>query len=394
MANPTKKHPVNGMEYLKGREKVIFENGIVCTLPEFEQTLSMSVEELDARMASWEKDVQKYMFDFRYAVSTGIMRRKAKFVPQVKEVAASPVSVEVNEPSGDEYEAFKEPEEELEEESDEASSLHLGSWTVEKSPATRISPDAIILYVMIVVGLLSAVMSAYHTATCMQSFGRPLAVGIVTGIVMVLFSATAFTAGRWFLSEKGAVKGFSAMFLTLGTVIVMYSMLSTLTVNYGAWKGVSEAEEQVELEGNAELEAYDKKLEVLSGRIESQRKEVERLEGEADYWKAKSWAKYDTISSQIKSEKQKKAELEDEYTSLLSDRPSVIKKAQDRHEDVFTFLASFVNGNPRTLRLFMQAVPAMFFDVIAPFALSCAVYLAEKRRKRFEREEVESSELD
>lgn len=390
MANPTKKHPVNGMEYLKGREKVIFENGIVCTLPEFEQTLSMSVEELDACMVVWEKDVQKYMFDFRYAVSTGIMRRKAKFVPQVKEVAASPVSVEVNEPSGDEYEAF----EELEEENDEASSLPLGSWTVEKSPAPRISPDAIILYVMIVVGLLSAVMSAYHTATCMQSFGRPLAVGIVTGIVMVLFSATAFTAGRWFLSEKGAVKGFSAMFFTLGTVIVTYSMLSTLTVNYGAWKGVSEAEEQVELEGNAELEAYDKKLEVLSGRVESQKKEVERLEGEADYWKAKSWAKYDTISSQIESEKQKKAELEDEYISLLSDRPSVIKKAQDRHEDVFTFLASYVNGNPRTLRLFMQAVPAMFFDVIAPFALSCAVYLAEKRRKRFEREKVESSELD
>lgn len=366
MANPTKKHPVNGMEYLRGREKVIFENGIVCTLPEFEQTLSMSVEELDARMAAWEKDVQKYMFDFRYAVSTGIMRRKAKFVPQVKEVA---------------------------EENDEASSLPLGSWTVEKSPAPRISPDAIILYVMVVVGLLSAVMSAYHTATCMQSFGRPLAVGIVTGIVMVLFSATAFTAGRWFLGEKGAVKGFSAMFLTLGIVIVMYSMLSTLTVNYGAWKGVSEAEEQVELEGNAELEAYDKKLEVLSGRIESQKKEVERLEGEADYWKAKSWAKYDTISSQLEGEKQKKAELEDEYTSLLSDRPSVIEKAQDRHEDAFMFLASFVNGNPRTLRLFMQAVPAMFFDVIAPFALSCAVYLAEKRRKQFEREEVESSEL-
>jgi hypothetical protein len=29
----------------------------------------------------------------------------------------------------------------------------------------------------------------------------------------------------------------------------------------------------------------------------------------------------------------------------------------------------------------MQAVPAMFFDIIAPFALSCAIYLAEKRKE-------------
>lgn len=379
MAYKTARHPVSGMEMLVGQTKVIFENGVVCTVPEYEDTLDMSTDEFDARMRSWEKVGEHYQFDFRYAVTTGVIRRKAHYVPQTKVV---PVNQEVNAPAGTDVELVPDRTS-REHEGDFDGAEPLGSWVVEKAPEPVLTPQSVIFCVMSVVGLLAALMSAYHTAMAMQAFGRPLAVGIVTGAVMVLFSATSFTAARWFLSEKGAVRSFAALFAALGVLVISYSMLSTLTVNYGAWQDVSETEQQAEVSGSAELDSYTQALELAKESLARQRAEVGRLSEEGIYWRSRNWKKADAVDAELKEARQKEEGLMREYSSLLSRRPEVVRNVQEGHEDVFSFLSSFFGWDPRTLRLFMQAVPAMFFDIIAPFALSCAVYLAEKKRRTY-----------
>lgn len=379
MAYKTARHPVSGMEMLVGQTKVIFENGVVCSVPEYEDTLDMSADDFDARMRSWEKVGEHYQFDFRYAVTTGIIRRKAHYVPQTKVV---PVNQEVNPPTGTDGEPVPDrmPREY---ERDFGGTEPLGSWVVEKAPEPVLTPQSVIFCVMSVVGLLAALMSAYHTAMAMQAFGRPLAVGIVTGAVMVLFSATSFTAARWFLAEKGAVRFFAVLFVGLGVLVISYSMLSTLTVNYRAWQDVSETEQQAEVHGSAELDSYTQALELAKENLARQRAEVGRLSEESTYWRSRNWKKADAVDAELKEARQKEEGLMREYSSLLSRKPEVVRNVQEGHEDVFSFLSSFFGWDPRTLRLFMQAVPAMFFDIIAPFALSCAVYLAEKRRRTY-----------
>lgn len=348
-------HPVSGTKLIEGRNLVLWENGTVCTPDEYEGTLGMSPEELDGVMRVWKQNAARAGHDWKYAVTTGRLRRK----PVRKADAPDGQS---GEPDG-----HKEQEE------------------ARETPAVRrgLSPASVIFFVMVIVGLVAAGMSAYHTAVALASFGHPLAVGIVTGTVMVLFSATAFTAGRWFMQEKGPVRFFSVLFIALGAIIVAYSMLSTLTVNYDAWSGTEDAKESERLSDSGETELYERRLRMLGERMDAQKAETERLTGEADYWQKMSWARYDAVAEQLRESREKEDELAAEYDVLLLARPGTTPAAeQERPADVFMFLTGLFGGNADILRLFMQAVPAMFFDVIAPFALSCAVYLSEKRRRR------------
>lgn len=351
MAFRTERHPANGMEMLVGKEHVLFSNGVLCTTAEYEGTAGMSADRFDAVMLRWEQD-PKRQYDFRYAVTTGILRKKAR-------------------------------------QTGETESAENGGGT-ESAPAIEkrrvLEPQTIIFLVMCVTGLMSAGMSAYHTAVAMTSFGRPLAIGIITGTVMVLFSATAFTAARWFLMERGAVKGFSLLFAALGTVIVVYSMMSTLTVNYDAWKDVSEDEAAVSAGDSAVLTAYDARLRLLEAELDKADAEIASLEADAEYWRSMSWARYDAMAAKLDVARTRRGELAGEYGSLLSSRPEAVAVVREEtfEGDAFSFLAGFLGAEPSFLRLFMQAVPAMFFDVIAPFALSCAVYLAERKRRAHE----------
>jgi hypothetical protein len=341
-----KVHPVTGEKYIEGKNKIIMASGIVLTPAEFAQTTMMSKEEVGALMQELAGREDRYKFDYKYALTTGILRHFQK-KPEPKP-SETPVSV-----------------------------ANLQKSKVQR----RISPALVILLVMCITGLLSALMSAYHTTVAMAIFGRPRLVGLVTGTVMVLFSATAFTAARWFWQEKGFVRWFAVVFVLLGLMVIAYSMLSTLVVNYNAWSTV-DTEQKEEVAGNSEeLNAYNYRIELKESELAELQADVDTLSAEADYWKDKSWKRYDELSIQLSKQRQKITSVRSELNELISGKPQAAAKAGNEKEDVFTFLSGFVKVQPKTLRLFMQAVPAMFFDIIAPFALSCAIYLAEKRKE-------------
>ena len=343
-----KKHPVLGMNYIAGQKNIVFENGIICTPLEFAETCKMSKEEIAALMQEWSEDPKHYKYDYQYAKSTGILRHFQKKVASAPAPAEKPRFVE----------------------------------KLQKPAARRkITPALIILFVMCVTGILSAIMSDYHTTVVNTIFGRPLIIGLVTGTVMVLFSATAFTAARWFWNEGGFARAFSVLFAALGIMVIAYSMMSTLIVNYDAWNKTA-TEEKIETASNSEeLAAFDTKVNLKNEELDGLKRTEKELMEEAEYWKDKSWKRYDALEEQISDVRKKITDTRAELSSLISERPQVASKAGEEKEDVFTFLSTFIKISPRTLRLFMQAVPAMFFDIIAPFALSCAIYLAERKKE-------------
>lgn len=343
-----RKHSVLGINYIAGQKYIIFENGVICTPSELTASEKLTPEEAGAWMQELVGREDRYKFDYQYARTTGILRHYQKKPLPASSAPEQPKSVEKLQ---------------------------------KKAVRRKITPAAIILFVMCVTGVLSAVMSDYHTTVVNMSFGRPVLIGLVTGTVMVLFSATAFTAARWFWQEKGFARAFSLLFAALGIMVIAYSMMSTLIVNYNAWTE-TDIQEKVETASNSEeLIAFNTRVklkeEELSGLLDTEKELLE----EAEYWKDKSWKRYDALQEQLSDIRSKITDTRAELSSLISERPQVASKAGEEKEDVFTFLASFIKVSPRTLRLFMQAVPAMFFDIIAPFALSCAIYLAEKKKE-------------
>lgn len=342
-----RKHPVLGLNYIAGQKNIIFENGVVCTPAEFAASEMLSKNEAGAWMQELIGREDRYKFDYQYAKSTGILRhfqKKTQTVP----AAVNPEPVE----------KLQKPK------------VH-----------RKITPALIILLVMSITGIMSAVMSAYHTTIVNRIFGRPTVIGLVTGTVMVLFSATAFTAARWFWSEGGFARAFSVLFASLGIMVITYSMMSTLIVNYDAWNKTA-TEERIETASNSEeLSAFDTKVKLKNEELDGLKSTEKELLEEAEYWKDKSWKRYDALQEQLTDVRKKITDARLELSSLISERPQVASKAGEEKEDAFMFLSTFIKISPRTLRLFMQAVPAMFFDIIAPFALSCAIYLAEKKKE-------------
>lgn len=345
-----KVHPVTGEKYIEGKNKIIMESGIVLTPAEFAMTAKMSKEEVGALMQELSEHEDRYRFDYKYALTTGILRHFQK-KPEGNQGKTAEISIKS-------VEKLQKPK-------------------VQK----KLSVVLIILVVMIVTGLMSACMSAYHSTKTLQIFGRPLVIGIITGTVMVMFSSTAFTAARWFWQEKGFVRGFAVVFLLLGIMVVAYSMLSTLTVNYTSWSKVEDEQKGEIVENSEELKAYETQIALKQSELDELTSEQARLKEEAEWWKNRSWKRYDELMEQINSNSADVKKARSELTDLIASKPQVSSKVVEQKEDVFTFLSTFIGVSPRTLRLFMQAVPAMFFDIIAPFALSCAIYLAEKKKE-------------
>ena len=341
-----KVHPVTGEKYIEGKNKIIMESGIVLTPSEFAQTTMMPKEEVGAVMQELSEREDRYKFDYKYALTTGILRHFQKKPENVPAEKPEPV-------------------------------IKLQKPKVQK----KLSVVLIILAVMCVTGLMSACMSAYHSTKTLQLFGRPLFVGVITGTVMVMFSSTAFTAARWFWQEKGFVRLFSVVFLLLGLMVIAYSMLSTLTVNYTSWSKVETEEKLETVENSEELAAYEAQVKLKTEELDEAVTTEKSLTEEAEWWKNRSWKRYDELSAELTGQRKRVTAIRGELSSLLSSKPQLASKVTEEKEDVFKFLSGFIKVQPKTLRLFMQAVPAMFFDIIAPFALSCAIYLAEKRKE-------------
>lgn len=348
-----KVHPVTGEKYIEGKNKIIMESGIVLTPAEFATTTMMSKEEVGAVMQELSEREDRYRFDYKYALTTGVLRhfQKKPEGNQGKTAEISPKSV-----------------------------IKLQKPKVQR----KLSVVLIILAVMSVTGIMSACMSAYHSTKTLQLFGRPLFVGIITGTVMVMFSSTAFTAARWFWQEKGFVRLFSVVFLLLGLMVIAYSMLSTLTINYTAWSKVETEEKLETVENSEELAAYEAQVKLKQEELDEAVATEKAISEEAEWWKNRSWKRYDELSADLTGQRKRVTAIRSELSSLLSSKPQLASKVTEEKEDVFKFLSGFIKVQPKTLRLFMQAVPAMFFDIIAPFALSCAIYLAEKRKEEDE----------
>jgi hypothetical protein len=330
------------LHVLLGEDKVLFENGVAVDRADYDLwTKSGNIREHVEGLSS---DPGCGGFDYRYAVTTGYLRHKGKAPPL---------------PPGGPVE-LPEPVE----------------------PVEPVQPAALaMLAVMSLVGAGSAVMSAYHTTAFLFATGKPAWTAAITGVMLILFSVTAFTAARYVFREGGGIRLVGGLFVVAGLTVVAYSMFSTLSVNYSQYKTVYNVETAVTVADSEALAAHGRLLGVNQEELDELAKEIDRLELEAEHWRDLSWQRYDVTRAVLVGLREKRERFCEERRRLETEKPGLVETASVSKDTVYSFLARVMGLPEDTARFFVFVLPAVLYDVLAPFALTVVLILWDGRRK-------------
>ena len=324
-------HFDTGLKYVRGKDKVLFENGVVIPRDEFDKH---EKDDLDSIIATFAADPVNCNYSFKYACSTGNLRKIGK--------------------------PPKKPEKQKETE------------PVVIKQQRLFSSVLLIMVVMAIVGIGSAIMSAYHTSAFLIYGGKPVWTGVLTGLMLILFSSTAFTAARYFYFEGGLLRFFSVLFIIAGFAVISYSVFATLTVNFEQfqWRTMEK------VESSEALISFENRVSINEQALDEVNQLISRLEAEEDFWRERSWRRYDEIRNQIDEAVSYRTNLRQGLVDLENNKPDLIST-----ETVYTLVGRLFGIKEDSMRFFAYSIPACLYDILAPFALSVVLFLIDRRRK-------------
>jgi hypothetical protein len=358
-----------GLRYVVGPTKVLFSNGVLIMREDYDAWKKNGT--IVEQMETLKDDPEYNNYDFQYAVSTGVPRRKKNTADLVASARAEVIRKKQLDAALSTVEHIPELAATTKPLPTQAKNLF----------AKYLSSSFLLSVVMIIIGIGSAVMSAYHTTSFLWTGGKPFWTAIMTGTMLILFSGTAFTAARHFISDGGFSIFIGLLFLIAGMGVIVYSMFSTLTVNYNQFKSEAQKESVINITNNESLAAHEKLLEQNALALNEATREIEQLENEADYWREKSWRRYDEFESAITAARTKRDTLREERGILEASKPELVEQAAVSEDTVYTFLADIFRIKEDTARFFVYCMPALLYDILAPFTLTVVLLLVDKRRR-------------
>jgi hypothetical protein len=339
----TRRHEESGLEYILGDTKAVFSNGQIATREEFDAWIAEGGGALVRELKRLEAVPDRNNWDYRYAVSTGDLRRRR---PTAK-------------PRGETRRTKRKEE-----------------W--QRPERRRFSSVLLVEAATLLVGLGGAVMSAYHTAAFLVDGGKPAWTGWMTGIIMILFSTTAFTLARILANRL------SILVAAVGAVVAAFSMFSTVTVNFNQFREREQSGEAAALESDGALAARERALELSRIELDENAAEIEGLEADAEYWKDKSWSRHDSFSEQAASARLRRRELLDRRRELEASAVALAAEAASSRSanTVYALLSRLFRAREDAVRFAAYVAPSLFYDLAAPLALSVALFLEDDRRKK------------
>jgi len=271
----------------------------------------------------------------------------------------------------------------------------------------------IVEVIMLLVAGGSAVMSAYHTVLFMSGvLGRPEWVSLFIGIILILFSASSFTASRHFFMEKGvSSKVFGSAFVFLGILVVVFSMFSTMGVSHQQFAWQEKDAAMAVIEARTEAATAQQTREFMELEVRRLDNEIARTQEEIrthttdsrshttdehtyqaqELWGLRNIARQNRITSQRElSQAQERLSVfnnqrNEAWESLVSSSTTGIVASSiisAERGDIFTITASVLNTEEETLMFFIYTLPAVFFDLVAPFGVTIILLLEDRRRRR------------
>jgi hypothetical protein len=159
--------------------------------------------------------------------------------------------------------------------------------------------------------------------------------------------------------------------------VIAYSAFSTFAVNYAQFTTASREKDstQDEINRNRLL------IELNRKEQNSARQEIGALEADGEFWRERSWRRYDTIQAAVSERQQRLRLLQAEEARLVNETPQALIETAVARETVYSFLSGVLETGEEAVRFLIYIIPAILFDVLSPFALSVVLFLIDKRRK-------------
>lgn len=351
-----------GVPYIEikheGELKYLCSNGVLFTDSEYKNYTDLSLE-------YERREKEDKLYDYAYAKSTGVLRKKRNTDKKEEEI--------------------KKSDENVQEESDNFKSILGGNNTnisdtfiARKYNDTYIRRNSngskSVLAICILLGftsLISMYISTLHTATYLTDYVDLISSWLMSASVTV-YNSTAFEVSVLFKNNKRYFM--SALFMLLWIFVTLFSMATTISVFYDSFNfnEYQIAQENKGTDSNKlALEMLQKKEDDLREAISFKKKDIEYRQ------------EHDYATTSVRNELSKlQEELQTNLTeqqSILETTPEITEETLKRKESLFAFLGRILHIEGGILEFIMSTLSAIFVNLISPLSFTAVAELLNKR---------------
>jgi len=251
----------------------------------------------------------------------------------------------------------------------------------------------IMLFITIVCSLLSINFTGIYLTRL-----QPKIIAYAISTVMLLFGLIGFQMGR--RSKKNGHMGRAIVYFVTSIMVVSFSMISSLDVNYSRYKANHKEIEIVENTDDGVRLNYD----LIEKQIADNKEEIERLRNDTEFQKTQYVLAWDNelgksvlLEGQItKTAQTKITENNERIDELLKENKSLNEKLMeyaesgisieeenvtDKAKTLTDLLGSILNVSGNVIQLIFLLVPSFFIDAISILALGAYIDKFEEKKK-------------
>ena len=324
--------------YLPDMRKFLCSNGVLFTMEEYKAGIDIK-EEYEKR----KKD--DTLFDYTYAKSTGLLRKKRKL-------------------SNDNAEKKQDLK-------TDNTVIKAEKVTVKAEKSDK--SVLVICLLLFFTSLVSMYISTLHTATYLFDYVDVFSAWLMSASVTA-YNSTAFEVSVLFHTKKRNL--IASIFMLLWVLVTLFSMVTTISVFYDMFNFTESqiAEENREIDANKlSLDLLQKKEKDLRDSIDFKKKDIEYRQG-----KEFSTNAVRQELNKLQEELQNNLSLQQK---VLEETPIIAESNVNRKESLFSFLGRNLGIEGNIIEFIMSTLSAIFVNLIAPLSLTAVTELLKQKEK-------------
>ena len=382
--------------YLKEQKKFLCSNGVLFTLEEYKNGIDINAE--------YERRTKEDMlYDYAYAKSTGLLRKKLDSSPVEQTVengalenekiaTESPIVPEQKKndetvPKVDVAEAVtnglqnkvsvhgraREDWRDTSEVQNEAEAEGQNGNSLDRQGEKQGFSVVFIVALLGFTSLISGYISTLHTATYLYDYVDMISSWLMSSSVTA-YNATAFEVSVIFKSKKRY--GLTFVFITLWSMVTLFSMATTVSVFYDRFNFT---EAQIAQE-NKQSDSNKLALELLRTKEKDIREAIEFKKKDIEYRQEKDYATT-AVRTELNNLQTKLQENLTEQENLLKETPEITEKVTKRKESLFSFLGRLMHLEGGILEFIMSTMSAIFINLISPLSLTAVTEILKNNKQ-------------
>ena len=324
--------------YLPDKRKFLCSNGVLFTMEEYKAGIDIK-EEYEKR----KKD--DTLFDYTYAKSTGLLRKKRKL---------SNDNAENKQDLKTDNTVIKAEKVTVKAEKNDKSVL-------------------VICLLLFFTSLVSMYISTLHTATYLFDYVDVFSAWLMSASVTA-YNSTAFEVSVLFHTKKRNL--IASIFMLLWVLVTLFSMVTTISVFYDMFNFT---ESQI-AEENREIDANKLSLALLQKKEKDLRDSIDFKKKDIEYRQEKEFSTNAVRQelNKLQEELQKNLSLQQK---VLEETPIIAESNVNRKESLFSFLGRNLGIEGNIIEFIMSTLSAIFVNLIAPLSLTAVTELLKQKEK-------------